>query len=240
MFDMGPYGSGARFLLWIAIEKNDVALAEWVLGHGVNPSSAPARDPRFSKRSLYEDAVREGRNEIAELLLRHGAARVPLVLEGEDAFVAAALRLDRESVAAQLREHPEYRESPKALFIAAKRENAEAVALLLDVGTSIEVEDASARAPRRRETRRVARGAAAGRARRADRPPREELECRSDRLRRLLRPLPTLDYLSRYSKNVWVLAFRGYWSGCARCSPSSPIARRRRTNDLARVLEPPG
>ena len=106
MFDMGPYGSGARFLLRIAIEKDDRALAEWVLERGANPNAAPARDPRFSKRSLYEDAVREGRTEIADLLLRHGAARVPLLLEGEDAFVAACLRLDRERVAAELREHP--------------------------------------------------------------------------------------------------------------------------------------
>ena len=31
MFDMGGYGSGARFLLWIAIRENDVELARWLL-----------------------------------------------------------------------------------------------------------------------------------------------------------------------------------------------------------------
>src|SRR5205807_6367200 len=47
MLDMGGYGSGARFLLWTAIDKNNVALAEWVLAHGANPDPAPARDRRL-------------------------------------------------------------------------------------------------------------------------------------------------------------------------------------------------
>ena len=29
MFDMGGYGSGARFLLWVAWRRNDLELAEW-------------------------------------------------------------------------------------------------------------------------------------------------------------------------------------------------------------------
>jgi ankyrin repeat protein len=212
MFDMGPYGSGARFLLWIAIEKNDVALANWVLGHGANPNSAPARDPRFSKRSLYEDAVWEGRSEIAERLLSHGAALIPLVLEGEEAFVAACLRLDRSAAAAMLLEHPEYRDSPKALFAAAKRDNADAVALLLDLGTPIGVADAQQLRPlhvaARSNSLRVARLLI-------------ERGAEVDPLEKNWNAAPigfaayhdrqaTLDYLSRHSKNVWVLAFRGY------------------------------
>ena len=212
MFDMGPYGSGARFLLWIAIEKNDVALAGWVLGHGANPSSAPARDPRFSKRSIYEDAVREGRGEIAELLLRHGAQPVPLVLEREDAFVAACLRLDRSAAAAMLSEHPEYRHSPKAIFAAAKRDNADALALLLELGTPIELEDAQ----RQRALHVAARHNSLRAARLlvergAEIDPREKnwnaapigFAAYHDRQ-------AALDCLSRHSKNVWVLAFRGY------------------------------
>ena len=72
---------------------------------------------------------------------RHGATLVPLVLEGEEAFVAACLALDRTKVAAELEQHPEYRDSPKALFAAAKRNRADAVALLLDLGTPIELHD---------------------------------------------------------------------------------------------------
>ena len=212
MFDMGPYGSGARFLLWIAIEKNDAGLAEWVLTHGANPNAAPARDPRFSKRSLYQDAVREDRAAIAELLLRHGAARIPLVLEGEEAFVAACLALDRAAVAEQLQQHPEYLASPKALFAAAQRDRADAVSLLLDLGTPIELEDAQGQ-----RALHVAAGHNSLRVARllvergAEIDPREKnwnaapigFAAYGDHLE-------TRDFLSRHSRNVWVLAFRGY------------------------------
>ena len=212
MFGMGRYGSGARFLLWIAIEKDDLALAEWVLRHGANPNSAPAGDPRFSKRSLYEDAIWEGRREIAELLLLHGAARVPLVLEGEDAFVAACLRLDRESVAAQLHQHPEYRDSPKALFAAAQRDRADVVALLLDFGVSTEAENSqklralhvAARHGSLRVVRfLVERGAQID-------PLESTWKAAPIGFAAFYDRLATLEYLSRHSKNVWVLAFRGY------------------------------
>jgi hypothetical protein len=47
MFDMGNYGSGARFLLETAVKKRDLQLAEWLLERGANPNAAPARDKRF-------------------------------------------------------------------------------------------------------------------------------------------------------------------------------------------------
>ena len=59
MFDMGAYGSGARFLLETAVKKRNIELAAWVLAHGANPNAAPARDRRFPKRSLYELALME-------------------------------------------------------------------------------------------------------------------------------------------------------------------------------------
>ena len=37
MFDMGAYGSGARFVLETAVKKRDLALAEWALARGANP-----------------------------------------------------------------------------------------------------------------------------------------------------------------------------------------------------------
>ena len=76
MFDMGAYGSGARFLLETAVKTRNMPLAEWVLAHGANPNAAPARDKRFPKRSLYELALMEGLPEMADLLARHGAARI--------------------------------------------------------------------------------------------------------------------------------------------------------------------
>src|SRR5262245_29483020 len=142
MLDQGGYGSGARWHLRVAIEKNDVELAEWCLTHGANPNAAPERDQRFPQRSLYEHAVCLGNREIAELLARYGAVKQDVALDDEDQFVAACLHLDRDEVRRMLAQRPEYLQSTKAIFAAAKQDRADVVAFLLDLGTPIEVEDA--------------------------------------------------------------------------------------------------
>lgn len=147
MLDQGNYGSGARWHLRIAVEKNDLELAKWCLEHGANPNAAPERDQRFPQRSLYEHAVRLGHREIAELLVRYGAERQEVVLEDEDQFIAACLRLDRDEVQRSLAQHPEYLHSPRAIFAAARKDRADVVAFLLDLGTPIEVEDAKKQRP---------------------------------------------------------------------------------------------
>jgi ankyrin repeat protein len=147
MLDQGGYGSGARWHLRTAVEKNDIELAEWCLAHGANPNAAPERDQRFPQRSLYEHAVRLGHLEIAELLVRNGAERQEVVLEDEDRFVAACLPFDRDEVQRILARHPEYLNSPKAIFAATRKDRADVVALLLELGTPIEVEDPKKQRP---------------------------------------------------------------------------------------------
>ena len=44
MLNAGGYGTGARWFLDVAVEHNDVQLAEWCLSHGANPNSAPGRN----------------------------------------------------------------------------------------------------------------------------------------------------------------------------------------------------
>src|SRR5262249_37399942 len=95
MLAQGPYGSGARWHLRIAIEKDDRELAQWCLAHGANPNAAPESDKRFPQRGLYEHAVRLGRSEIAALLLRYGAERHDPVLSDEDEYILACMNLDR-------------------------------------------------------------------------------------------------------------------------------------------------
>src|SRR5262249_31225326 len=75
MLDMGGYGCGARWHLSVAIEQNDQELAEWCLAHGANPNAPPPRAQSLPQHSLYEQAVRAGHMEIAELLIRYGAER---------------------------------------------------------------------------------------------------------------------------------------------------------------------
>ena len=41
MLGMGGYGSGARFVLELAINKGNATLAEWALAHGAGPNAAP-------------------------------------------------------------------------------------------------------------------------------------------------------------------------------------------------------
>ena len=211
MLDMGGYGSGARYCLATAIKKNDVALAEWLLAHGANPNAAPASDRRFSKRSLFEDAMRDGCTEIAELLLRYGAEPRPLVRDDEDAFIAASMRLDRPTAESLLKKHPDYLRSPKAIFSAAQRDRADVVAFLLDLGVPIEIED--------EQKQRALHVAAGNHAlnvatllidRGAEIDPREtQWGATPIGYASYGNDQPMIDLLSRVSRFVWMLAYRG-------------------------------
>ncbi|MBI4905102.1 MAG: ankyrin repeat domain-containing protein [Acidobacteria bacterium] len=141
MLDMGGYGCGARYLLNLALQRNDMELAQWLLDRGANPNAAPPLDPRFSKRSLYEDAVMLGRPEMAALLVRYGARQVILEYSPEEAFSAACFRGDEGEARRQLQAHPEFLRSTKFLFAAAQQDRADTVALLLDLGTPVDVAD---------------------------------------------------------------------------------------------------
>jgi ankyrin repeat protein len=142
MLSMGPYGTGARWQLEHAIRNNDLKLVEWCLQHGANPNSLPAADQRFPQHMLYDVAVRMGLDDMAELLVRHGATRVPIQREPIATFVAACLRNDRAEVQRQVSKHPEYQRLPDALFEAVRRDRAAVVEMLLDLGMSPNVEDA--------------------------------------------------------------------------------------------------
>jgi len=150
MFDMGGYGCGARFLLGGAIDRSNLPLARWMLEHGANPNAPPAPERnrhtidasgRLSGRTLYEEAVRKGSREMADLLASFGAAQSVVVLEGEEAFAAACLRLDRKEARALLAGHPEYLSLPKPMMLAAARDRADVVEFLLDLGMSPDIED---------------------------------------------------------------------------------------------------
>jgi ankyrin repeat protein len=150
MFDMGGYGSGARFLLGGAVDRNDLELAQWMLEHGADPNAPPAprrnvyavdASGRPSSTTLYEEALCKGFREMAELLVRFGAARRVRGLEGEEAFAAACLNVDREHAQLLLAENPEYLSSPRPMTVAAARDRSDVVALLLDLGMSPDIED---------------------------------------------------------------------------------------------------
>jgi uncharacterized protein len=142
MLDMGGYGSGARWMLNIAVRNNDLTLARWVLEHGASPNAGAPRDRRSSQRPLYEDAVRNGLTEMADLLVQFGATPSAAPASGIDAFTEACFRLDTAAARDILARHPEYLRAPEPMLEAAHQDRADVVAFLLDLGMSPDVETA--------------------------------------------------------------------------------------------------
>ncbi|HEY8166284.1 MAG TPA: ankyrin repeat domain-containing protein [Gemmatimonadaceae bacterium] len=147
MLNMGGYGNGARWHLEIAVRKNDLDLAEWILSHGASPNAPPKRDQRFPQRTLYEYAIQLGHTEIAQLLVRYGAKATDVVPDNEDPFTSACFRGDRQTAQRLLTGHPEFLKSTKTIFRATKQDRADIVALLLDLGMSPNVEDEKKQRP---------------------------------------------------------------------------------------------
>jgi ankyrin repeat protein len=147
MLAMGGYGSGARWHLEIAVEHNDAALAEWCLTHGANPNSPPGRGRRDRQWTLYDEARKQGHDAVAELLARHGAVRSTRPPNPIGKLLAACMRTDERTIREEMAAHPEFIRSWQPLFTAAEHNQAAAAALLLDLGTSPDVEnDAGERA----------------------------------------------------------------------------------------------
>jgi ankyrin repeat protein len=140
MLNAGGYGTGARWFLDIAVEHNDVQLAEWCLSHGANPNSAPGPERRNRQRSLYDEAVFRGHEGVAELLVRFGATRSSMALNPMQRLIAACLRSDKAAIRGEISRHPELSRSHDALFAATRYNRREAAELLLDLGVSPDVE----------------------------------------------------------------------------------------------------
>jgi ankyrin repeat protein len=140
MLDMGGYGSGARWHLEIAVEHDDLELAEWCLAHGANPNAAPGPQRRDRQRPLYDEAIVRGHTELAELLVRHGAVRSTLALDPIHALLAACRTSDTSAIRDEIARHPEFLSASEPLFAAARYDRRDAAELLLDLGTSPDVE----------------------------------------------------------------------------------------------------
>jgi ankyrin repeat protein len=212
MFDMGHYGSGARFLLETAVKKKDMRLAEWALARGANPNAAPARDKRFPKHTLYELAVLEDLPEMAELLAKYGAVRSTPALDEPARFIDAVLRGDRDRARALLDAHPDYLESPAAMFEAARRDRPDALALLLDLGFPLEIQDPTGkRTLHEAAANNSLRAAALLVERGAEIDPRESTwggapiswAAHGEKME-------MVRFLSQHSRHIWTLCFRGF------------------------------
>ena len=140
MLDMGGYGTGARWHLDVAVEHNDMELAEWCLTHGANPNAAPGPQRRGRQRSLYEEAMFRGHAELAELLVRHGAIRSTQTLTPMQGLIGRCVRSELDSIRDVITKHPEFLQASEPLFAAAQYNRRDVAALLLDLGTPVNVE----------------------------------------------------------------------------------------------------
>ncbi|MEO5698605.1 MAG: ankyrin repeat domain-containing protein, partial [Burkholderiaceae bacterium] len=234
MFDMGGYGSGAHFVLNTAVQRNLLPLAEWALSHGADPNSDVSAHPPFKlNQSLYDQAMLLGFTEMAQRLRAHGAKSAGRPLEPEEDFIAACMGLDAGAARAILNHHPEYLRSHRAIFEAARRDRPDVIAFLLELGVPIEVEDRThARALHQAAGANALRAAAFLIERGAEIDPRETgyggtpigWAAYGDRTEMIV-------FLSRYTKNVWTLAFRGFTGRLREVLREEPGRAREVTSD---------
>jgi ankyrin repeat protein len=106
-------------------------LAGLLLERGADPEV-----PGWHGRTPYQQAVRTGQGQVANLLARHGASTA---LSSADEFLAACRRADRAAATAILAASPDLAgrltpEDHRVLTDAASHGHAEAVRLMLDLG----------------------------------------------------------------------------------------------------------
>ena len=112
---------------------------ELLLSHGAEPGR-PGREGR----SPYTLARIQGRDDLADLLLRYGAAGD---ISDIDSFLAACQRADRNAVQEQLARDPglpgrlDEAQQAAALVRAAETGHAPALALMLDLGFPVDARD---------------------------------------------------------------------------------------------------
>jgi uncharacterized protein len=145
MLDMGGYGCGARWFLEHAISHDNADLAKWCLEHGAGANAPPGHSRLKSQRSLYAEAIFQGRREIAELLIRHGARAEEVqarVLQPYESLCKAAEenRADviRRLVASGVSPDIADEKNTRALHHAAWNNSLDAAKVLVELGAEID------------------------------------------------------------------------------------------------------
>jgi hypothetical protein len=114
-------------LLRLAVPRNHLRRAAWLLDHG-----APPED-------LAGEAARLGLKDMGALLARFGAV-MPALSENE-AYQVAVLAGDREAAESWIRRRPEFKQWATPLLVAAERGRVDVITMLASLGVSMDAED---------------------------------------------------------------------------------------------------
>jgi ankyrin repeat protein len=174
MLDMGGYGPGAAYLLNIASNKRDEALARWLREHGAR-ATLPAP-------------------------------------QGDDAAIATLMTLQGDSARAYLRDHPDLLRTPKALFAAAEQNRADIVTMAADLGVPLDARDQHNAGALHRAAGHNALDVAKLLIERGVEVDPRDTQWQSTPIgwASYADKVDMIDLLSRYTRNVWTLSFRGY------------------------------
>jgi ankyrin repeat protein len=115
--------------------------AAWLLAHGASANTANA----YSKLPVIKHALLAGRDELVDLLVRHGAAAASLTIA--ETFCAAVARGDTDAVVRVAKEHPVVLQNAEPMYIAAGRNDVRLVTLLLDLGVSPDISPGEGQRP---------------------------------------------------------------------------------------------
>jgi ankyrin repeat protein len=160
---------------------------------------------------LHENALRRGYTAMAELLVRYGATPSQLVPDAKTLLAGACFQLDRAAARALVEKHPDFLTSTEVIFDAAKRDRADVVRLLLDLGMSPDVEDREKQRPLHMAAYAnslnvaqllIARGAAID-------PVESNWQNTPLGAAAYAQHAPMIELLGRYSRDVWELAYAG-------------------------------
>ncbi|HET8634459.1 MAG TPA: ankyrin repeat domain-containing protein [Gemmatimonadales bacterium] len=132
---------GARFMLSGPVDRNLLPLAKWMLDHGAGPNAPQGTVWMGSTRSLYQEALAHGHDEMAALLARYGADTTPQPLDNFEMLLDACRRLDRERVSAAMEGRPDTLADFHLMTAMINERRPASVALLLDLGMSPDVAD---------------------------------------------------------------------------------------------------
>jgi ankyrin repeat protein len=126
--------SALAYLLGNAV-PNHIQRVHWLLEHG-----ADARGINFySREPVIKRALLAGREDVAELLVRHGATRPRL--SDKESFLAAVTSGEVAEIGRLALMHPEFLGHHEPMFAVIRRRRADTAEVLLDLGMSPDVGD---------------------------------------------------------------------------------------------------